>query len=71
MVLKSRSFIDFLFSTALTQSIDDAHKSAGEVVSNVEHGALLPGVDEAGAAHGEAEEGHGDWRMITTVSCPQ
>ena len=42
-MVKSRSFIDFLFSTALTQSIDDAHESPSEVVSNVEHGALLPG----------------------------
>ena len=38
----------------VAKSIDDAHESASKVVGNVQHGALLPGVDEAIAAHSQS-----------------
>ena len=53
----------------VAQRIDDAHEGAGEVVSDVEHGALLPRVDEPVAAHRAGLGVTGDVSLpIQTVS---
>ena len=49
-----------------TQSIDDPHQSSGEVVRDVQHGALLPGVDEAVAADSHGEKDHGRGWMVAS-----
>ena len=63
----------------VAQRVDDAHERAGEVVCDVEHGALLARVDEAAAAHRHRQQRHrqpsmgahkrGAWACVGTVSC--
>ena len=54
-----------------TQSIDDSHQSSRKVVSNVQHGALLAGVDEAIAADRHGEQDHGRGGMVPSEGGPQ
>ena len=71
----SSSMIKHIKLLSITQSIDDPHECSRKVVSNVQHGALFPGVDEAIAAHGNREEDHsrggvvpsegGSWEGVT------
>ena len=53
-----------------TQSIDDPHECSRKVVGNVQHGTLLPGVDEAIAAHSHREQDHGRGGMVSSEGGP-
>ena len=70
MVLPRESPLTIYITVFTTQRIDDPHESAGEVVSDVEHGALLPGVDESVAAHSHSQQYHGSRWMVSSEGGP-
>ena len=53
-----------------TQSIDHPHQGSRKVVSDVQHGALLAGVDEAIAADRHGEQDHGRGGMVPSEGGP-
>ena len=54
----------------VSQGIDNPHESSCKVVSNVQHGALLPGVDDPVAPHGHSEQHHGNGGVTASKGGP-